>query len=106
MVSSAFRPVSTASRTTRTVELPVFTVGRTFRLRAVVDAKETIDTALGPREVFRLRVRTGFGGDFAAARELRVWMTADEVRVPVRVEADFALGSLRAELTDYKPGRR
>ena len=34
-----------------------------------------------------------------------MWFTDDEAHVPVRMEADFALGPVVVEWTEYKPGR-
>ncbi|MGZ6099303.1 MAG: DUF3108 domain-containing protein, partial [Myxococcaceae bacterium] len=52
----------------------------------------------------RVRMRTEFSGKLSA-REVRMWFTDDEAHIPVRMEADFALGPVVVEWTDYKPGR-
>jgi hypothetical protein len=90
----------------RTFEMPIFTGTRTFTLRATVEKKETVPTALGPKETFKVRVQTGFGGKLESKRDLVAWFTADDARLPVKVEAEFLLGTLRAELSEYKSGRR
>jgi hypothetical protein len=53
-----------------------------------------------------VRVQTAFGGKLESKRDLVAWFTTDEARVPVRVDAEFVLGTLRAELADYKGGQR
>jgi hypothetical protein len=88
----------------RELELPVFAGTKTFTLHARVEARERLKTAAGERDCFRLRVQLGFGGGFASKRDLIAYLAADATHVPVRIEADFALGTLAAELTDYKPG--
>ncbi len=87
-------------------ELPVFTGRRSFMLQATVERREQVKTKSGQRDTFRVRVKTGFDGKFESKRDIVTWMTADEARVPVRVEADFVLGTIRAELQEYKSGRR
>lgn len=90
----------------RTFEIPVFTGTRSFTLRATVEKKEAVATALGQKETFKVRVQTGFGGKLESKRDVLAWFTADDSRVPVKVEAEFLLGTIRAELLDYKSGRR
>ena len=34
-----------------------------------------------------------------------MWFSDDQAHVPMRMEADFALGPVVVEWTDYKPGR-
>ncbi len=89
-----------------TYELPVFTGRRSFTLKATVEGKENLTTPLGKKDVYRVRVQTGFDGKFVAKRDILAWFTADDARVPVKIEADFVLGTIRAELLDYKSGRR
>ncbi|WP_163780074.1 DUF3108 domain-containing protein [Myxococcus vastator] len=84
---------------------PVFTGSKQFTLRAKVEGREVLDTALGDKEVFKLSVKTEFGGNLASKRDMFVYFTTDPSHVPVRVEAEFALGTIVAEITDYKPGR-
>jgi hypothetical protein len=83
---------------------PVFTGSRSFLMKAKVERTETLKTTLGSREVFRVRVYTEFSGNLQANRDMVAWFTTDASRLPVRVEADFALGSVVAELTEYQPG--
>jgi hypothetical protein len=90
----------------RSFEMPIFTGAQKFTLKATVESMETIPTALGKRETYRVRVQTAFGGKLESKRDLVAWFTTDEARVPVRVDAEFVLGTLRAELADYKSGQR
>ncbi|QRK07991.1 DUF3108 domain-containing protein [Archangium violaceum] len=84
---------------------PVFTGSKNFLMKAKVEAKETLETKLGKREVYRLRVHTEFSGNLASKRDMTAWLTADARRLPVRIEAELALGSLVAELTEYEQGK-
>lgn len=84
---------------------PVFTGSKLFDLHATVEAKEVIDTKLGEREAYRLRISTAFGGNLDAKRDMVAWLTTDPSHVPVRIEASFVLGTVVAEITDYKQGR-
>ncbi|MFP2898280.1 DUF3108 domain-containing protein [Corallococcus sp. 4LFB] len=89
----------------RSFEYPVFTGSKQFTLRATVEGRETVTTPAGARDTFRVRVHTEFGGKLESKRDMVAYLSADAHHVPVRIEADFALGTIVAELTDYKPGR-
>lgn len=87
-------------------ELPVFTGRKTFTLRATVEGTQTLSTPLGKREVYKVRVQTGFGGKLESKRDMFAYMTTDDAHLPVRIDAEFVLGTITAELSDYKSGRR
>ncbi|MCP3060744.1 DUF3108 domain-containing protein [Myxococcus sp. K38C18041901] len=84
---------------------PVFTGSKSFTMRAKVESRETLKTELGAQEVFKTRVQAEFGGNLTSKRDMFVYLTTDGRHVPVRIEADFALGTVVAEITDYQPGR-
>lgn len=86
------------------VELPVFTGKKVFNLRCTVEGTERIETEAGTFDTFVTRVQLGFDGKFASKRGLRVWFTSDPRRIPVRMEAEFVLGHLVAELVQYRRG--
>jgi hypothetical protein len=85
-------------------EIPVFTTKGTFQLLASVVGRETVVTPAGTFAAWKVQVRTAFDGQFASRRDTFVWFSADENRVPVRVSADFALGSVVVNLAAYRPG--
>jgi hypothetical protein len=85
-------------------EMPVTTGTRNFRLKAKIEKRQTLATSLGEREVFKVRVQTGFAGKFQSKRDLWAYITTDDSHLPVRIEAEFVLGSLIADLTHYQPG--
>jgi hypothetical protein len=83
---------------------PVFTGSKSFQMTAKVEAREKLQTPLGTREVFRVRVHTEFSGKLQSKRDMVAWFTTDASHVLVRLEADLALGNLVAELMEYQPG--
>jgi hypothetical protein len=87
-------------------DLPIFTGQRSFVMRARVERKERIKTSLGMKDTFKVRVQTGFGGKFESKRDMYAWITDDAQRIPVRIEAEFVLGRLRADLAEYRSGQR
>jgi len=87
-----------------TFEIPIFTTKGTFRLLASVVGRETVATPAGTFPAWKVQVRTAFDGKFASKRDTFIWFSADENRVPVRVSAEFALGSVVVNLAAYRPG--
>jgi hypothetical protein len=84
---------------------PVFTGRRSFLLRAKVEGRQMLRTALGEQEVFRVKLQTDFSEKLQTKRDIVAYFTTDSRHVPVRIEAEFVLGSIVADLADYKPGR-
>ena len=87
-----------------TLTMPIFTGSKLFRGIAEVEGRGKVQTPLGERDAVRVRLRTEFSGKLAA-RELRIWFSDDPAHAPMRMEADFLLGPVVVEWTDYKPGR-
>jgi hypothetical protein len=42
------------------------------------------------------------GRIFKAEESVKIWVTDDRNKVPIQLKADLAVGSLRAELEEYK----
>jgi len=105
MAAAAFALRTKPLQVGRSFDLPVFTGHKSFRLRAMVEGTERLKTPIGEREVYRVRVQTDFSGKFQSKRDMVGYFAIDESHVLVRVEADFLLGTLVAELTSYQPGR-
>lgn len=84
---------------------PVFTGRKSFLLRAKVEGRQTLKTVVGEREVFRVKLQTDFSEKLQTKRDIVAYFTTDSSHVPVRIEAEFVLGSIVADLAEYKPGR-
>ena len=85
-------------------EVPVFSPQRVFTLRADVLGRERLKTPAGTFETVKVQVRTGFEGNFSTKRDTFVWFSDDSRHVPVRMSAEFAVGSLVATVTAYRAG--
>jgi hypothetical protein len=68
-----------------------------------VEAIETVDTPWGKLETARLLVIMPFHGLFMNQGNIRVWMTTDPRRIPVRMKAKVVIGSIMADLVDGMP---
>lgn len=85
-------------------EVPVFTGSRTFTLVADALGHEAVDTPAGRFETVKVQVRTAFQGKFSTKRDSFFWLSADPRHIPVRISVDFAVGSVVAALSGYRPG--
>ncbi len=85
-------------------EIPVFHGTSTFALQAVVQARERVETPAGPFDALRVQLRLGLRDRFETRRDSYLWLTDDARHVPVRMTADFAVGSMTATLSSYRPG--
>jgi hypothetical protein len=104
IAAASFALRSQPFNTGDTYEIPIFTGTKQFVLKLKVEDRMKINTPLGQREVIRTKAKTDFSGKLASKKDITVYFTADEAHVPVRVEAEFLLGTVVAELTDYKAG--
>jgi hypothetical protein len=85
-------------------EFPVFSGSTTFMLHAEVEGGEALTTPAGRFDTARVKVRLGFTDKFKTSRDSYVWFSKDDRHVPVRMAADFAVGTVTATLTGYRPG--
>ena len=91
------------------LELPVFDNGKHYRLGVRFLGRETLDLPrpLGPgvRTVVIEPQLVQGTGLFVKEGRLKIWLTDDARRIPVRLRSKVAIGSVSAELESYEPGR-
>ncbi|MDT0553392.1 DUF3108 domain-containing protein [Urechidicola vernalis] len=71
-----------------------------FRMRYLGD--EVIDSKFGKIKCHKFRPLVQSGRVFEAEESLTVWVTADLNKIPIRIKADLAVGSLKADLDEFK----
>lgn len=71
-----------------------------FKLRFL--GVEILDSKFGKVKTLRFRPIVQSGRVFKAQESVTIWVTADANRVPIKMKASLAVGSLRAELDAYK----
>ncbi len=87
-------------------ELPIFTGTKTYQLYAIIDGTQTLTTKLGTFEAFKVRVNGDFNGKLATKGDMTLYLTTDERHVPVRMSAEFVVGSIQIDAVKYEPGRQ
>jgi hypothetical protein len=71
-----------------------------FKLKYL--GEETIDTDFGEIETLKFRPYVMAGRVFKEEESLTLWVSKDKNKVPLRIKADLAVGSLRADLEAFK----
>jgi len=85
-------------------ELPVFTGTTEFTLKASISGREKIETALGEKNALKMNVTVEFNGGLKTKRDLVIWVADDASHLPLRVDAEFLVGTMRAEVVKYASG--
>ena len=88
------------------VELDIFFDEENFGFKLKYLGKETIEVDINGSEVkiktLKFRPYVMAGRVFKEEESLTLWVSADENKIPLKVQADLAVGSLRADLVEYK----
>lgn len=71
-----------------------------FKLRFL--GNETLKTKFGKVKTQKFRPLVQAGRVFKEQESVTVWITADDNKIPIKMKASLAVGSLRAELEAYK----
>jgi hypothetical protein len=71
-----------------------------FKLKYL--GEETIETDFGDVESLKFRPYVMAGRVFKEEESLTLWVSKDKNKVPLRIKADLAVGSLRADLEAFK----
>jgi hypothetical protein len=81
-----------------------FVDGKKYRLEVRVLKKERISVSAGTFDCIVVEPLTQSVGVFKHEGTLTVWLTDDRLRLPVLMKTKIMVGSISAELTDFKLG--
>lgn len=84
------------------IALDMFIDAETFPFKLRFLGKETIKTKFGKIKTLRFRPMVQAGRIFKENESVTIWITADDNKIPIKLKASLAVGSLRAELEAYK----
>lgn len=89
----------------RDFTLPVHDLTRSYLLKVAVVRRQRLDSAFGRVQTLVVRPEVyRFGRPHTAeGHRLRIWITDDRRRLPVRLQMSFAMGSFTAELIHAGP---
>lgn len=72
-----------------------------FRFRLKYLGKEVLKTKFGKVECLKFRPYVQSGRVFKEQESLALWVSNDLNRIPIRIKADLAVGSIKADLDGY-----
>ena len=71
-----------------------------FKLRFL--GREVLKTKFGKVKTMIFQPLVQSGRVFKAQESVKLWITDDANKIPIKMKADLSVGSLRAELEQYK----
>lgn len=72
-----------------------------FRFRLKYLGKDTLRTKFGKVECLKFRPYVQSGRVFKEKESLSLWVSNDKNKIPIRIKADLAVGSIKADLHAY-----
>lgn len=84
------------------VSLNMFFDDENYKFRLKFLGRETIRTKFGKVKTLKFRPYVMAGRVFKEQESLTLWVSADENKIPLKIKADLAVGSLRANLVAFK----
>ena len=84
------------------VSLNMFFDDENFNFKLKFLGREDLSTEFGTIKTLKFRPYVMAGRVFKEKESLTLWVSADENKIPLRIKADLAVGSLRADLEAFK----
>lgn len=84
------------------VEMNMFFDEENYKFKLKFLGRETIDTEFGHVKTLKFRPYVMAGRVFKEQESLTLWVSGDENKIPLKIKADLAVGSLRADLEAFK----
>ena len=84
------------------VSMPVADAGRLYQVDVTVTGREPVWTPLGERAAWRVVPSVAAGDQPAEARDLVIWISDDERRLPLRMDAEMPVGAFRLVLREAR----
>lgn len=84
------------------VELNMFFDKENYNFKLKFLGRETIDTEFGRVKTLKFRPYVMAGRVFKEQESLTLWVSADDNKIPLKIKADLAVGSLQANLEAFK----
>jgi len=85
-----------------TIQIDMFFDDEIFKFRLKFMGNEKIKTKFGTINTLKFRPYVQAGRVFKEQESLTIWISDDVNRIPVKIQASLLVGSLKAELIQYK----
>jgi hypothetical protein len=84
------------------VVIPTFIADMIWDLRIKYTGGETINTLYGQLPCQKFNSSTVVGDFFRNDDDMTIWFTEDEIPIPIRIQLNLKLGSVKGELEEYQ----
>ncbi|MFC2110305.1 DUF3108 domain-containing protein [Bacteroidota bacterium] len=84
------------------IGLDMFFDAEKFPFKLKYLGKETLSTKFGKVNCYKLRPLVQSGRVFKAEESLTLWVSSDANKIPIRIKASLAVGSIKVDLHEYK----
>ncbi len=84
-----------------TFKLQNFYKDKTYPLDVVFRGRETVSVGAGKFDCIMVEPLVKEGGLFKSEGSIIIWLTNDDLKIPVKVKSKIIIGSIDAELTGY-----
>jgi len=84
------------------IDVAMFFDSKTFPFKLKFIGYETLKTRFGKVKTQKFSPLVQAGRVFKENESVSIWISADENKIPLKLQADLAVGSLRADLDAYK----
>ncbi|MDY0781333.1 DUF3108 domain-containing protein [Tenacibaculum sp. IB213877] len=84
------------------IDVDMFFDNKTYPFKLKFLGNEMVETKFGKVKTQKFRPLVQAGRVFKAEESVTIWITADDNKIPIKMKASLAVGSLRAELEAYK----
>lgn len=84
-----------------TLIIKTFFDGELFPIVVLYVGKETVETGLGIFKCLKLIPLVEEGRVFKSKEDVRIWVTDDKNFIPVRIQSDIIVGSVKFDLVEY-----
>ena len=82
--------------------LDVYLVNKIYNLHFAYLGKETLSTDIGKIKCIKLRPKLVVDRVFKSSNDMTVWVSDDANRIPIRVQTNIKVGSLKVDITGYE----
>ena len=84
------------------VEVPTFFDGEVFKMKVRYRGREVVKTQFGKIKVFKLNPVMPPNKLFKGENSIRIWVSDDLNKIPVKVEVDLWVGSMDIDLQEFR----
>lgn len=81
--------------------IDVYLDNQIYNLNFKYEGVETIKSDIGKVKCYKLKPRLVVDRVFKGEDDMTVWISADENKIPIRVQSEIQVGSLKVDLTSY-----